>query len=536
MTANHAADDLLARINDELEPVTAGHLAAEGVAGVVPTSDDERAMVESIFENLGAGVDTIVLADPETGQEVRRIERPTGPVIAYDPILGAVDAASYDQAAPVLIEQPATETDEGEAGETDEDDPEAVAERELRTAIIEAQLAAGEGGHASEADVQAAIERERERVRRLREAREQALHYANEVREYIGSYLVLPAKFREAYLDVLTVWAIHTHAFKVAGVSPYITVTAPTKGSGKTTVLKVLSTLVNNPSKIEVGPTAPVVRTMANAAHTLFLDEIDTLKNDQTFIGVMNSGYETGGSVTRVGSSKGETLTISSSTFCPKMIAGIAETGQLPLPAATLDRCIDIKIFRAKPGELTKRFRVDVMRDDPEVLAMREWMHHWTLAHHRDLRDAYVETPRLSSSRAEQIWEPLITIAGVLGGDWLDRLRAAAILLDMERESTPDNNTSLVTDVATVVGAYLEAAPTATQIKVNDLVSFMGILTGRKLDKKLLTADQVTKRLGAFGFSTEVVMLDGEEALVYTIAAEGELLPEWADLFDRYAE
>lgn len=366
-------------------------------------------------------------------------------------------------------------------------------------------------------------------------ADDQAIEMFTAIREYIKGYLVLPPKFADAYLDVMTLWVIHTYCYKVAGVTPYLSIVAPTKGSGKTTVLEVLSTLANNPSKIEVGPTAPVVRHYASQAHSLFLDEIDTLAKDTNFVAVMNSGYKSGGSVTRMAKKQGDDVTITSATFCPKAIAGIAEEGRLPLPDATLDRCIEIKIFRALPGELTKRFRVDVMRDEPEVAAMRAWMSVWTQVHYRDLRDAYFEVPQLSSSRAEQIYEPLVTIGCLLSEEIGNRIRAAAVLLDMDRPKTLDTNSALITDLAQIVTAYQEAAPTATQIRLDTIIEFHGLLTGKKLDKKM-TVELITKRLGAFSLFTEVVVQNGKDTLVYTIGdGDGNLTPDWSDLFKRYA-
>jgi hypothetical protein len=301
-------------------------------------------------------------------------------------------------------------------------------------------------------------------------------------------------------------------------------------------VLEILSTVAYNPSNIEVNPTPAVVRVFADERRTLFIDEIDQLAADKNFVAVMNSGYKSGGSVTRVGRRKGETTTEKSNTFCPKVIAGIAREGTLPMPSATLERCITIKIIRAKSGELTKRFRVDIMRDEPEVCGLRDWMGIWTQANQREIRDAYVALPELSTTRAQQIWEPLITLAGLISEELYNRLVKAAKAIDGATAQNLDPNAALVVDVARIIAAYQEVAPTARDIRVDDLAGLRNVLTGRKLNAKL-TSDQVVKRLGAFSIEPVIITDKGEEFQVYNLTDEsGDLLPEWVDLFDRYGD
>lgn len=496
-----AADDILTQVDAEL--------ADAGVVGEAPTADDVAAMEASIFENL-PGIDRIEFVEEATGETTTVLQRPVQ-LGEYDAIGGYVPRDPEPEAAP-----------ESEVELTDE---------EIRARWIDEQLGLGETAAHREASEQALeIEREEARAR----IKAEAVAQAEKVRAYMGEFLVLPVKYRDAYLDLMTVWSIHTYAYRRQGKTPYLAVVAPTQGSGKTTLAEVLSTLAHNPSGIEVNPTSPVVRTLANTEHTVFLDEVDTLASDNTFVAVLNSGYRAGGAVSRISRKGGEDGTTQSHTFCPKVICGIAAEGRLNLPSPTLDRCIDIRIMRAKPGELTKRFRVDIMRGESHVEAMRQWMERWVAANYGELRDAYFELPELSTSRAGEIWEPLITIAGLLGGGWYERLCNAALLLDDARTQNIDPNVALIQDVATVVTAFFDAIPDATQIKVDDLDSLRNVLLGRKLDRKL-TAEQMVRRIGAFGIKPEKVVQDGVEVLVYTVRTEdGEMFPDWQDLFERY--
>lgn len=524
MTTTRSTTDILADI-DELTASTPQQAHELTIANGVIT---DTVVEAGVNPDSGLADELDAAAVAAEAPEVAESEAPEVIEMRYDTVAGYVPANldTADEINAWLDEQARLHATREETPEEAQ-----VSADELRQQIINDAMATSEGVQ-GENNWGA----ERERRRRQREATEQAVVLFGELRDYFGGYLVFPESVRDYYLDVLAAWTLHTYSSKISGVTPYLAITAPTQGSGKTTVLEILSTVAFNPSNIEVNPTPAVIRVFADERRTLFIDEIDQLSADKNFVAVMNSGYKSGGSVTRVGRKKGDTTTEKSNTFCPKVIAGIAREGTLPMPSATLERCITIRIMRAKSGELTKRFRVDVMRDQPEVSGLRDWMSVWTLANHKDIRDAYVDLPDLSTTRAQQIWEPLITLGGLISPEIGARITAAAVAIDGGTEQNIDPNAALVVDIERIIAAYQEVAPTARDIRVDDLAGLRNVLTGRKLNGKL-TSDQVVRRLGAFNIQAAVIADDkGEEFQVYNLTDEsGDLLPEWVDLFDRYA-
>jgi hypothetical protein len=497
--------DILAAIDavtgDTEQAAPAVHVTEEGVVVT------EEAVTEAAL-------------NPMAGLQVPQV------AMRYDPVLGRVPADLDETAAQDWVAAQAAEREQ--AAPEIAPEPEAD-ETELREQIIADSLSSPEA-QAGMANWQ----RELEQRRREQQAREQAREMAEEIRSYLARYLVFPEALRNAQLGTMTLWAIHTYSIKASGVTPYLAVVAPTKGSGKSTVLEILSTLVGNPSPLGVTPTAPVIRLLAAETRTIFLDEIDTLTKGAAggdIAAVLNSGYKAGGAVMRVARAKGGSFIDQSNTFCAKAMAGIAPEGELPLPAATQDRCIQIRITRAKAGELSTRFRVDVMRDDPEVVAMRDWAQTWSYLHYREIRDTRTAMPELSSSRAEQIWEPLITVADLLGGEWAAQAREWAQALDGQREQATDPNVAFVNDVKVAVTRFLGDNPGARTIPVETLVKLRNDLDERQVTQ-VLSPISFGKRLGAFGIKSTPVA----KVRVYKLTDGDNLLPEWVELFERYAE
>ena len=145
----------------------------------------------------------------------------------------------------------------------------------------------------------------------------------------------------QALYDLIAVEAISTYVFNLFQAIPYLHLTGA-KGSGKTTLVNILSSLSHNPvSTVSVTP-ATMFRLIEKEQPTLFIDEVEDLEKRGTsnnhIIQVLNSGYKKGGDVHRVF----KNATTPFSTYCPKVIAGINS-----LSPALEDRCITIEMQKA---------------------------------------------------------------------------------------------------------------------------------------------------------------------------------------------
>ncbi len=141
--------------------------------------------------------------------------------------------------------------------------------------------------------------------------------------------------------DFIAVEATSTYVFNLFEAIPYLHLTGA-KGSGKTTLVRILSSLSHHPvSTVSVTP-ANVFRMIENEQPTLFIDEAEDLEKRGTSnnptIQSLNSGYKKDGKVHRVI----KNLPTQFSTYCPKVIAGINS-----LSPALADRCITIEMQKA---------------------------------------------------------------------------------------------------------------------------------------------------------------------------------------------
>jgi hypothetical protein len=137
------------------------------------------------------------------------------------------------------------------------------------------------------------------------------------------------------------------------------------------------------------------------------------------------------------------TVTVAFPTFCPKGFAGIGDA----LPNTLADRSIPIRLLRRAPNERVERF------PQPTALAEAEDLHRG-LAEAAETIEAAV--PALEpvllddlNDRAQEVWEPLLSIAQIAGADWPQRAADAA-LARMGEKGEPDPGVRLLADIRTV--------------------------------------------------------------------------------------
>ncbi len=261
-----------------------------------------------------------------------------------------------------------------------------------------------------------------------------------DVRAFVRRFVVLD----DAQADAAALWAAHSHAFSAFGLTPYLAVTSAEKRSGKTRLLEVLELLIREPVASANISDAALFRVIDAKSPTLLLDEVDAIfksREREELRGLLNAGYRRGALAHRMGGANNRTLE-TFAVYCPKAFAGIGDC----LPDTILDRSIPIRLKRRTRSEQVERFR---LRDvEPQGLTLRDRLSNCLEPQHDYLAGMRPALPDELDDRAQDVWEPLLAIADLAGGDWPERARRAAIALSAGEEREDDSLTvALLRDI-----------------------------------------------------------------------------------------
>jgi Protein of unknown function (DUF3631) len=115
------------------------------------------------------------------------------------------------------------------------------------------------------------------------------------------------------------------------------------------------------------------------------------------------------------------------SCWCPKVVAAIGR-----LPETLADRCIVIRMQRKTAHEKCERLRY------LEPMDLRRKCARFVADHASEIGKARPVLPAVLNDRAGDIWEPLLVLADLAGGDWPQKARQAAEgLTSAAQESSP---------------------------------------------------------------------------------------------------
>ena len=217
-------------------------------------------------------------------------------------------------------------------------------------------------------------------------------------------------------------WVLHAHSFEAATTSPFLTVTSPVMGCGKTRVLEIVQLLVPNPFSTS-GPSIAAIYTALDQGHTLFIDEMDTSLGHKELRGVLNASYtKTNAFVTRTVPKKGAKHEIKKySVWGPKCIAHIGRP-----PDTILDRSIVVSMQRKRTSDRVERFRAG---NTAVFDTLNQKSARWAADNLDDLKKSEPEELRELSDRNMDSWRHLFAIADLAGGDWAVKARGAALAI-----------------------------------------------------------------------------------------------------------
>jgi len=268
----------------------------------------------------------------------------------------------------------------------------------------------------------------------------------------LAAYIRRFVSLSESQTRVAAAWVVHTHTFNAADATPYLAITSAEKQSGKTRLLEVLETLVENPWFTGRVTAAVLTRKIDANRPALLLDESDAAfggekEYAETLRGVLNTGHRRGGTSSCCAGQGANITTKDFSTFSPKAIAGIGK-----LPDTVADRAVPIRLKRAAQGERVERFR---RRDiESDAARLKAQIEAWGGGIVSMLRDARPELPEELTDRQQDGAEPLLAIADAAGGAWPQALRRSLVALCAEAQVADSSiRVQLLKDVQQVFDA-----------------------------------------------------------------------------------
>jgi hypothetical protein len=151
----------------------------------------------------------------------------------------------------------------------------------------------------------------------------------------------------ETDLDLLALWAAHTHLAVETYTSPRLVLDSPVPGSGKTTTLEHLERLCHHPVQMaSLSSPALLARMLDAGMRTILIDEADRSLNPDRdgvaeLLAVLNSGYKRGGTRPVLVPTKDGWNVSEMPTYAPVAMAGNSPN----LPDDTKSRCIRVLLM-----------------------------------------------------------------------------------------------------------------------------------------------------------------------------------------------
>lgn len=235
------------------------------------------------------------------------------------------------------------------------------------------------------------------------------------VRDWLATYINV---VDDLDLDLLALWAAHTHVAIETFTTPRLILDSTMPGSGKTTVLEHLQRFCLRPIQAaSISSPALLARMLDKELRTILIDEVDRSLDPkkpgvEELIAILNSGYKRGATRPVLVPAKGGSWDVAEmSTYSPVAMAGNAPE----LPDDTRSRSIRVllmpDIYGVVQSSDWEEIEVDAA-DIGEALAS-------ALDRARDdIRAARPPLPDGCVGRLKEKWNPLARVAAIAGGRW----------------------------------------------------------------------------------------------------------------------
>ena len=225
-----------------------------------------------------------------------------------------------------------------------------------------------------------------------------------EISSYVKKYIYL---INDSEYILVSLTCLLSYCVDMFDRVPYLWLRGE-KGSGKTTLMAVMKSIVSAPFLVSETSASALFRLVDQMRPTLFLDESENLtkrlNSNQPICQILNSGYQKDGAVSRT---KGKAV-VSYKTYCLKVLAGINT-----LFPTLADRCILLELNQTPVGNTLQYYG----GDDLEITQPLVELIHSGLKSKLPELQKYIADPLLldidSKIRLREFdkWFPILSIA-----------------------------------------------------------------------------------------------------------------------------
>jgi hypothetical protein len=318
------------------------------------------------------------------------------------------------------------------------------------------------------------------------------------VYDYLGRFVVYPSE--DAHV-AHALWILHTHLMDRWDATPRIAFLSAEKASGKSRALEATEPLVPFPViAVNMSPAYIFRKVGTQEGATILHDEIDTVfgakaKDNEETRALLNAGHRRGAVAGRC-VVHGKTVTTEEiSAYAAVAVAGLGW-----LPDTILSRSIIVRMRPRKADEQVEPFRRRIVGPEGEMI--RGLIELWARSVPAEV--TWPTMPPEVQDRDADVWEPLLVVADLVGGDWPRRARRAAkALVEVAKEVEPSFGVLLLTHMKAVFG---DADKLATEIILKKLHEIEEA-PWRDMKGKPLNDRGLARRLCEYGIKSRTVRI-----------------------------
>jgi hypothetical protein len=339
----------------------------------------------------------------------------------------------------------------------------------------------------------------------------------NAVFKFLGRFVQYPD---EAAQVAHTLWIAHAHLMDCWESTPRIAFLSPEAASGKTRCLELTELLVPNPVEaVNVSP-AYLFRKIGDEAGrpTILYDEIDTVfgpkaRENEEVRGLLNAGHRRGAVAGRCTVKGKKIITEELPAYCAVALAGLGQ-----IPDTIFSRSVIVRMRRRAPDETVEPFRRRLHA--PEGKAICDRLVSWTTSISETIARYIPSMPKGIADRDADVWEPLLAVADLAGGDWPERARRFAVsLVSASKEGKGSLGVQLLSDILEI---FISASTTTKSYpklynEINEKISTKVLINKlcaqlespwADIKGKPITDQKLASMLRGYGITSKQVRID----------------------------